>query len=382
MDQSDCSIANDQADEAHVEDYLNANHDARAGNMSTDEKQCRICFSGPEEQDALGRLISPCMCRGSMRYVHVSCINAWRGTGANAKAFMECPQCHFRYQIRRTRVSGLATSKPILLLCTFLLFSILSITLGSILRFLLTHSTTSRRLLSSSSPVSVGTPFDLFGGEFIDRGGGVVIVGGSGALVWDILLAAVKTFVSLADRMTYFQSLLHEFLPGPLAVFLSALVVRFVLGLAVLGSLSFISLSISLSLFGPLQLANALRGGFLGSWGRRRLARNGRDGGIGTVIVVVLVVIGAINTLRQAYEGVGRLAIKLLKYLETQVLEVNPDEIRRNTRPSNERWRAIWHEQWTWNGWKELGYRCYIMVEGWLRSIWALWTPAEHEHVE
>lgn len=350
--------------------------------MPTDEKQCRICFSGPEEQDALGRLISPCMCRGSMRYVHVSCINAWRGTGANAKAFMECPQCHFRYQIRRTRVSGLATSKPILLLCTFLLFSILSITLGSILRFLLTHSTTSRRLLSSSSPISVGTPFDLFGGEFIDRGGGVVIVGGSGALVWDILLAAVKTFVSLADRMTYFQSLLHEFLPGPLAVFLSALVVRFFLGLAVLGSLSFISLSISLSLFGPLQLANALRGGFLGSWGRRRLARNGRDGGIGTVIVVLLVVIGAINTLRQAYEGVGRLAIKLLKYLETQVLEVNPDEIRRNTRPSSETWRAIWHEQWTWNGWKELGYRCYIRVERWLRSIWALWAPAEHEHVE
>lgn len=67
MEQSDCSIANDQADEAHVEDYLNTNHEARAGSMPTDEKQCRICFSGPEEQDALGRLISPCMCRGSMR---------------------------------------------------------------------------------------------------------------------------------------------------------------------------------------------------------------------------------------------------------------------------------------------------------------------------
>lgn len=101
MDRSDCTTANDQADEAHVEDYLNTNPDAQAGSASTSEKQCRICFSGPEEEDALGRLISPCMCAGSMRYVHVSCINAWRGTGANAKAFMECPQCHFRYQIRR-----------------------------------------------------------------------------------------------------------------------------------------------------------------------------------------------------------------------------------------------------------------------------------------
>ncbi|EAL19949.1 hypothetical protein CNBF2760 [Cryptococcus deneoformans B-3501A] len=378
MDRSDCSTAaNDQADEAHVEDCLDTNHDARAGGTSTAEKQCRICFSGPEEEDALGRLISP------WNTGHMSCINAWRGTGANAKAFMECPQCNFRYQIRRTRISGLATSKPILLLFTFFLFSILSLTLGSILRSLLAYSTTSRTLLSSSPPINVATPFDLFGGEFVDRGGGVVIVGGSGALVWDIVLAAVQTFASLADRMTYFQSHLHDCLPGPIAVFVSALFVRFFLGLAVLGSLSFISLSISLSLFGPLQLANALRGGFIGSWGRRRLARNGRDGGIGTVIVVILVVIGAINTLRQVYEGVGRLAIKLLKYLETQILEVNPDEIRRSTRPTGERSRAIWYEQLrTWNGWKEMGYRCYTRVEGWLQSLWAFWAPAEHEHVE
>lgn len=68
MDRSDCSTAaNDQADEAHVEDCLDTNHDARAGGTSTAEKQCRICFSGPEEEDALGRLISPCMCTGSMR---------------------------------------------------------------------------------------------------------------------------------------------------------------------------------------------------------------------------------------------------------------------------------------------------------------------------
>lgn len=32
-----------------------------------DERQCRICFSGQEEEDTLGRLISPCLCAGSMR---------------------------------------------------------------------------------------------------------------------------------------------------------------------------------------------------------------------------------------------------------------------------------------------------------------------------
>lgn len=32
-----------------------------------DDRQCRICFAGAEEEDALGRLISPCLCSGSMR---------------------------------------------------------------------------------------------------------------------------------------------------------------------------------------------------------------------------------------------------------------------------------------------------------------------------
>ncbi|KAG8679245.1 hypothetical protein FRC09_019107, partial [Ceratobasidium sp. 395] len=32
-----------------------------------EEKQCRICFGGAEEEPELGRLISPCLCRGSIR---------------------------------------------------------------------------------------------------------------------------------------------------------------------------------------------------------------------------------------------------------------------------------------------------------------------------
>ena len=32
-----------------------------------DEKQCRICLAGEEEQGELGRLFRPCRCRGSMK---------------------------------------------------------------------------------------------------------------------------------------------------------------------------------------------------------------------------------------------------------------------------------------------------------------------------
>jgi len=41
--------------------------DESKGPFTTDEKQCRICFGGEEDEDECGRLISPCVCTGSMR---------------------------------------------------------------------------------------------------------------------------------------------------------------------------------------------------------------------------------------------------------------------------------------------------------------------------
>ena len=34
--------------------------------MSADEKQCRICFEGSNAEPELGRLIRPCLCKGSI----------------------------------------------------------------------------------------------------------------------------------------------------------------------------------------------------------------------------------------------------------------------------------------------------------------------------
>lgn len=36
-----------------------------ADNEQVEEKQCRICLDGPEAHE-LGRLIRPCLCRGSI----------------------------------------------------------------------------------------------------------------------------------------------------------------------------------------------------------------------------------------------------------------------------------------------------------------------------
>ena len=40
-----------------------------------DEYYCRICYEGDRPKD---KLFSPCRCKGSCRYIHVSCLNTWR----------------------------------------------------------------------------------------------------------------------------------------------------------------------------------------------------------------------------------------------------------------------------------------------------------------
>lgn len=90
------------------------------------EKQCRICFDG--EDESLGRLIRPCLCRGSIsvshfcitylstltciyfQYVHVTCLKRWRNTSFANNSFYRCPQCHYHYHFARTKAVGLATN--------------------------------------------------------------------------------------------------------------------------------------------------------------------------------------------------------------------------------------------------------------------------------
>lgn len=52
---------------------------------------CRICY-GDHLQE---RLVVPCACAGSMRWIHISCLNRWRVT--NPARAEQCEICHERY---------------------------------------------------------------------------------------------------------------------------------------------------------------------------------------------------------------------------------------------------------------------------------------------
>lgn len=56
------------------------------------EPTCRICLG----DEADGRLISPCLCKGSMRFVHIECLTLWRTSSTNTMSFFACDSCQYR----------------------------------------------------------------------------------------------------------------------------------------------------------------------------------------------------------------------------------------------------------------------------------------------
>ncbi|KAF1359884.1 hypothetical protein EJ07DRAFT_155365 [Lizonia empirigonia] len=88
-------------------------------------RQCRIClevvqptFNAPSEslpgflqsshpnvvyEDEGGRLIRPCLCKGSSKYVHDECLQAWRHADPSygQRNYWQCPTCGFKYRLAR-----------------------------------------------------------------------------------------------------------------------------------------------------------------------------------------------------------------------------------------------------------------------------------------
>ena len=119
-------------------------------------RTCRICLevvqpsfeTGPEgitgflspiprveyisEDSESGRLIRPCKCKGSQRYVHEGCLQSWRLANparGSQKNYYECPTCRFEYRLERMRwsrwISSTFTQVMLTLLILFMTIFIL-----------------------------------------------------------------------------------------------------------------------------------------------------------------------------------------------------------------------------------------------------------------
>lgn len=58
---------------------------------------CRICL---QEEKSADKLIYPCFCSGTSKYVHQECLNSWRELSTNPEAATKCLVCHAPYRIR------------------------------------------------------------------------------------------------------------------------------------------------------------------------------------------------------------------------------------------------------------------------------------------
>jgi hypothetical protein len=90
--------------------------------MSTKEDRfCRICHGS--EDPELGELFSPCKCTGSMKFVHVECLNQWRRSSTNPSSYFKCDTCKYNYLLHRPRLAYMLRSSKFVAGATIFCFS-------------------------------------------------------------------------------------------------------------------------------------------------------------------------------------------------------------------------------------------------------------------
>ncbi|KAG0257263.1 hypothetical protein BG011_004055 [Mortierella polycephala] len=87
------------------------------------ERRCRICFETDDDKDSeSGRLISPCLCKGSSRYIHLGCLEKWRKNAPRSESYYACDTCHYKYSFGRPWIARVLGCRLFLHIITALMF--------------------------------------------------------------------------------------------------------------------------------------------------------------------------------------------------------------------------------------------------------------------
>ncbi|KAK0232968.1 hypothetical protein IW262DRAFT_1443940 [Armillaria fumosa] len=276
--------------------------DARANreHVETDERQCRICLDGADAERELGRLIRPCLCKGSISYVHIKCLQRWRNSSTAQSAFFSCPQCHYKYRFSRTRVVGIATNPVILGAISSILFTILAFISSSVTTYLMSFF--QEPTLYYSSSFFYVSPFEVFHD----------LVRAALRIIQDEDLVAV--FDEALPRNRGGETMMGATREPPAPGVLRNVIQRFLLGLPLIGAGSLIHMFLSLPFLGPLHWLARYRG-------NRRRNNNSRD--ITALIIIALIIVGAARALYKVYQLTQKVTKRLLLRAEDAILEVN-----------------------------------------------------------
>lgn len=264
-----------------------------------EQKQCRICLDGVNAEPELGRLIRPCLCKGSIRLVHVKCLQRWRTTSPSKSAFYSCPQCHYQYRFARTRVVGIATNPVIVGGTSALIFTLLVILASFVTTFFMS---------SFEEPTSywgywgIITPYDV-AHDLITAAYRVIKDGDTFGLLDDDL--PLRDFP--ADGPIQFPA------PGRKPGLVWRFIRRFLLGLPIIGAGSIVHMLLSAPFLGPVHWLARYRGS------RRR--NNSRD--LAAIVVIGLILLGTARALYKVYKLTEGMTKRVLLRAEDVILEVN-----------------------------------------------------------
>ena len=77
-----------------------------------------------------GRLIKPCKCKGTQRYIHEGCLAELRAKSPQKNAYLKCDLCGFEYNTKRLLVHDILLSRVARMLLTILIVVFLMFVLG------------------------------------------------------------------------------------------------------------------------------------------------------------------------------------------------------------------------------------------------------------
>ncbi|OJD18328.1 hypothetical protein AJ78_01641 [Emergomyces pasteurianus Ep9510] len=225
----------------------------------------RVTYESSDPE--LGRLIRPCKCKGSSRYVHEGCLNSWRHADPaySDRNYWQCPTCGFQYRLERMRWGRWITSTATQLVLTAVILFLAMFLLGFV-----------------ADPI-INLYIDPF----------------------DTILS--RLYDPDAPEKVFFP---EEDVPAT-----TTWTEHFFKGLASLGVLSFVKVIFALS---PWQWWNLRNSGLVG--GGRRPAATGRDRAASVSWIVLL--IGVVTFLWAVYKGVRAWSRKVLEKAGDRVLDV------------------------------------------------------------
>ncbi|KAI9594959.1 hypothetical protein BDF19DRAFT_414008 [Syncephalis fuscata] len=258
--------------------------------------QCRICFCGTEEESTLGQLISPCLCNGTMRYVHLECLNSWRYASNNRSAFFKCTECGYKYSFSRTRLAGIIQNPVIKFLLSLIVFAILVFVAG-------------------------------FGTKLVIRG---CLWGYEDQFFSNLDAAGRLTnlgFDDLDDNS--YNDLDDDYITGEWPLFTDPEQLQRIISLDNIDVFHFLFGLFLVGIIGFLQFVIGV--GFMGSIpvvGRIHIRPGGRGGGRGGVdlLLVVIIVIGILRAFWTIYQSISKMIQRNLQRLGENLLNVSKND--------------------------------------------------------